>query len=105
VASGLAGRLFLARVSRVGATYTFTSRCFVRLIGQYVSTDSNPALYLQPTPARSGSFSGSALVAYKINWQSVMYAGCGDDRNVSEAGRLQPADRQVFVKLSYALQR
>jgi hypothetical protein len=104
-ASGLSGRLFLARVSRVGATYIFTSRCFVRVIGQYVSTDSNPALYLQATPPRSGSFSASALLAYKINWQSVMYAGYGDDRNLSDAGRLQPADRQVFVKLSYAFQK
>ncbi len=46
-------RLFTARVSRLRATYTFTARTFVRVIGQYVSTDSDPLLY---PSARDGSF-------------------------------------------------
>jgi len=97
--------LFTARVDRVRANYTFTARSFIRLIGQYVSTDRDPALFLHPSPAHDGFFSGSVLFAYKINWQSVMFFGYGDDRTLDEQRRLQKADRQIFVKLSYAFQR
>jgi hypothetical protein len=45
------------------------------------------------------------LVAYKLNWQSVMFVGYGDDRELTGEQRLAKLDRQVFVKLSYALQR
>jgi len=54
---------------------------------------------------RSGTFSGSALFAYKINWQSVMFIGYGDERELADGRRLQPSERQFFVKLSYAFQR
>jgi len=103
--AGVSRPLFTARVSRVRANYTFTARSFVRLIGQYVSTDRDPALYLQPTPAHDGFFSGSVLFAYKINWQSVMFFGYGDDRTLDEQLRLQQSDRQLFVKVSYAFQK
>jgi hypothetical protein len=102
---GVSRPLFTARVERVRANYTFTARSFVRLIGQYVSTDRDPALYLQSTAAHDGVFSGSALLAYKINWQSVLFVGYGDDRALDEQQRLQPSDRQIFVKLSYAFQK
>jgi len=50
-------------------------------------------------------FGGSALFAYKLNWQSVMFVGYGDDRELSDQRRLEHLDRQFFVKLSYAFQR
>jgi hypothetical protein len=98
-------RLLTERVSRVRATYTFTPRMFARLIGQYISTTRTPSLFVSGVDARSGSFSGSALFAYKINWQSVMFVGYGDARELADASRLQPTERQFFVKLSYAFQR
>jgi len=98
-------RLFSARVSRLRTTYTFTSRLFVRGVAQYVSTDRDPSLYLSEVAARSGAFSGSALFAYKLNWQSVMFVGYGDDRTLTDEHRLEKADRQFFVKISYAFQR
>ena len=98
-------RLFLARVSRVRGTYTFTSRLFVRGIAQYVSTDRDRSLYTVDTAAKSASFGGSALLAYKLNWQSVMFVGYGDDRELTSDERLAPLDREFFIKLSYAFQR
>jgi hypothetical protein len=103
--AGVSRPLFTARVERLRANYTFTARSFVRVIGQYVSTDRDPALFLRPSPAHDGFFSGSVLFAYKINWQSVMFFGYGDDRTLDEQRRLQKFDRQVFVKVSYAFQR
>ena len=55
-------RLFTAQVERLRMTYTFTSRCFVRLIGQYQETTRDPSLYdgrsatrTAPSPAPSSS--------------------------------------------------
>lgn len=110
LATGPRVRLFTQRVSRLKTTYTFTSRMFVRVIGQYVATTRDPALYLSAVDARSGDFGGSALFAYKINWQSVLFVGYTDDRELSEQQapqiqRLAPLDRQFFVKWSYAFQK
>jgi hypothetical protein len=99
-------RLFTASVDRLRATYTFTSRAFLRVIGQYVATRRDPSLYASAVAPKSGSFSGSALFAYKLNWQTVLFVGYGDNRDLDEAGaHLAPVDRQFFVKLSYAFQR
>jgi hypothetical protein len=98
-------RLFTQRVDRVKGTYAFTSRVFARVIAQYVETTRDSALYVDSVGARSGTFGGSALFAYKINWQSVMFVGYGDDRELSDQRRLEQQDRQFFIKLSYAFQR
>ncbi len=100
-----ARRLFTQRVSRAKGTYTFTSRMFVRVIGQWVTTSRDAALYVDTVDAREETFGGSALFAYKINWQSVMFIGYGDTRELADQRDLRPLDRQVFVKLSYAFQR
>jgi hypothetical protein len=104
-AAGISQPLYTSRVQRVRSNYTFTSRSFIRVIGQYVSTDRDPALFLAPQSAHDGFFSGSVLFAYKINWQSVMFFGYGDDRTLDEQRRLQKFDRSLFLKVSYAFQR
>jgi hypothetical protein len=99
-------RLFLARVSRLRGTYTFTARLFARGIVQYVSTTRDASLYIDPaTVPREGTLSAQALLSYKLNWQSVMFVGYGDDRDLSDQNQLVKSGRQVFVKLSYAFQR
>ena len=103
--AGLSQSIFTARVQRVKANYTFTARSFVRVIGQYVSTDRDPVMYLSPTTAHDGEFNGSVLFAYKLNWQSVMFVGYGDARELNDRSQLQKSGRQVFVKLSYAFQK
>jgi hypothetical protein len=102
----LSGRtIFLARVSRAKATYTFTARSFVRFIAQYVDTTRDPLLFGFPVTGREGQLTGTALFAYKINWQSVMFVGCGDDREYTPGRPLTPAGHSLFVKLSYAFQK
>jgi hypothetical protein len=75
------------------------------IIGQYVATSRDPLLFVSNVDTRSGTFSGSALFAYKLNGQSVMFVGYGDNREMSDARRVEKLDRQFFVKLSYAFQR
>ncbi len=102
---GRRGRLFTADVARLRATYTFTARAYLRLIGQWVETDRDPSLYTFEVAATEGGFSGSALFGYRLNWQTVVFLGYGDDRTLVEADRLEPAGRELFLKVSYAFQR
>jgi len=100
------GRLFLAQVERLRASYSFSSRSFIRLIGQYVQTTRAPGLYTFAVNPKSNDVNLSALFAYKLNWQTVVYAGYGDDQRYSNVtGELEHSGRQAFAKVSYALQR
>src|SRR3984893_8075621 len=49
-------RLYSANVERLKATYSFSAKSLVRIIGQYVSTDRNVALYTFPITAHDGAF-------------------------------------------------
>ncbi len=104
-ADGRRGRLFTARVERLRATYTFNARAFLRLIGQWVKTERDPSLYGFEIAGTEGGFSGSALFGYKLNWQTVLFVGYGDERTLLETDRLEPASRELFLKVSYAVQR
>ena len=102
---GLEGRLFTAQVERLRATWTFNSRSFLRLIGQYVETKRDPALYTFATSPKDATLNGSALFAYKLNWQTVMYAGFGDEHALEVVtDKLEANSRQLFAKVSYAWQ-
>src|SRR5687767_13193581 len=94
-----------AQIERLKATYTFSARSLLRLIGQYVETDRDPGLYTFPVPGTDGSFAGSALYSYKLNWQTVLFLGYGDDRLLTERRDLVGTRRSVFFKISYAVQR
>ena len=91
--------------SRYFAIWTFSARSYLRLIGQYVKTDRDPTLYSSAVNASDGETSLSALLAYKLNWQTVLYLGYADTRTFDDADRLQPAERQAFFKISYAFRR
>jgi Domain of unknown function (DUF5916) len=102
---GRRGRLFTACVERLRATYTFSARTFLRLIGQWVETERDPSLYTFAIAPIEGGFSGSALFAYKLNWQTVLFLGYGDERALVAEDRLEPTGRELFLKVSYAFQR
>lgn len=103
---GIKGRLFTARVERLRATLSFSARSFLRMIGQYTETRRDPDRYTFAVGEKDASFSGSALFAYKLNWQTVLFAGYGDERLFdAESDRLETASRQLFTKISYAWQR
>jgi len=100
------GRLFTAQVERVRATYTFNSKMFVRGIVQNVRTNRNQELFLNSINQHSGNVTSSLLFAYKLNWQTLLFLGIGDERDVEvDINKLQPASRQLFMKVSYAFQR
>jgi len=91
-------RVYTARVERLKAIYSFSARSLVRLIGQYIDTETAGGIH-------DGSFLGSVLYSYKLNWQTVLFAGYGDDRLLTPENRLLRANRSFFLKVSYAVQR
>lgn len=103
--SGPMRRLFTARAERVKAIWTFSARSFLRLIGQWSRTVRDPLLYGFPVPGEEGAFAASALFSFKLNWQSVLFVGYGDDREIDADGSLEPSSRELFLKVSYAFQR
>ncbi len=101
-------RLFTSQIERVRATYTFNSRMFVRAIVQNTRTNLDRALYERPpeSPQHVGDLATQFLYAYKLNWQTVMYVGISDLREVEfQEGDFEASERQLFMKLSYAFQR
>lgn len=103
---GAKGRVFTDTVERLRAQYNFNARVFMRLIGQYVETERDPDLYTSDVEAKEAAFSGSALLAYQLNWQTVIYLGYSDGRSyLADTDTLEAADRQLFLKISYAWQR
>ena len=103
--AGRSSRLFTAEIERLKATCNFDARTFVRVIAQYASTRRAPRLYDSAVDRRSASFSGSALFGYRVNWQSVIFVGYGDEREKTTAAELAPVGRALFLKISYAWQR
>jgi hypothetical protein len=104
---GISGdRLFTSQIERFRAQYTFTSRMFVRGIVQNSRTNRDVELYGGGVSQHSGDLASQVLFAYKLNWQTVLYAGYGDLREVTAGeGDLEPSNRQFFTKVSYAFQR
>jgi hypothetical protein len=106
----VSGRLFTADVARLRGVYNFNARTWLRLIGEWQETERDPSLYTFEVPARDAGFATSALFAYKLNWQTVLYFGVGEEHlllenETFERADLEPAGREVFLKISYAFQR
>ena len=99
------GRLFTADIARTKLSYSFTAKSMLRAIAQYEAVDRETSRYLSTVPRHSGTLLGSLLFSYRLNWQTVVFAGYGDDQVVNQRADLQPSRRTFFVKLSYALQR
>jgi len=98
-------RLYTADVDRLKATIVFTSRSLARVIVQHSNTDRTTWLYTDPVSPRDADFTLSALYGYRLNWQTTFYVGFGDYRLLDETDRMQPTQRSVFMKASYAFQR
>ncbi len=80
------------------------ARSWLRLVGEWQKIERDPGLYTFAVRPTSADFAGSAVFAYKLNWQTVLFLGLGDERSEDPNGQLQPLGRQAFFKLSYAFQ-
>lgn len=100
-----AGRLYTARISDLRLYYQFSVRTQVRLITQYQDVTRAPQLYTDSVDAHSRNWASQVLFSYKVNPQTVIYAGYANGyQNDDQRDSLFINQRTVFFKLSYAWQ-
>lgn len=99
------GNLFTANVAQVKTTYNFTSRMFIRVIGQFERIQRNADLYYNPVQSSEGDISTSVLYGYRFHWQTAIYAGYSDDRVLEPEHGYQHNGNHFFFKLAYAFER
>jgi hypothetical protein len=98
------GRLYRANLTQARVVYNLSVRSFVRAIVQYTDITRNPALYTYETEAHSTRLFTQFLFSYKLNPQTVVFAGYSDNYSGGEApaADLRRQNRTFFVKLGYA---
>jgi hypothetical protein len=96
--------VFSAKLTDLRLTWQFNLRSFVRLTLQSQDIERNVQLYNNRLTDPSTSSLGSQLLySYKLNPQTVLFAGYSDRRIEDDlTGSLDQSDRTRFLKLSYA---
>jgi hypothetical protein len=96
------GRLYQANLAQLKAIYHINVRTFVRAILQYTDISRDPDLYLFPVESRTRRFFSQYLFSFKLNPQTVIFAGYSDNAAAARSNDLQQQNRTFFVKLGYA---
>ncbi|MDQ7087568.1 MAG: hypothetical protein Q9Q13_06790 [Acidobacteriota bacterium] len=94
--------LFQAHLTNARVVYHLGLRTFVRAIVQRTAITREPRLYTFPVDARSRRLFVQYLFSYKVNPQTVVFAGYSDTRLGDDSVDQLRADRTFFVKLGYA---
>ncbi len=98
----VAGRLFEANLSQLRLIYNINVRTFVRTIFQWQEVESDPALFSFPVEPQTEELFTQLLFSYKVNPQTVIFAGYSENRFGLQNVSLTQTDRTFFLKLGYA---
>jgi len=96
------GRLYRANLTQFRMLYHLNVRTFVRAILQYTDITRDPSLYTFAVDGHSRKLFSQYLFSYKLNPQTVLFAGYSDNAQASQSADLQRQDRTFFIKLGYA---
>jgi hypothetical protein len=96
------GRLYRANLTQFRVLYHLNVRTFVRAILQYTDITRDPSLYTFAVDGHSRKLFSQYLFSYKLNPQTVLFAGYSDNALASQSADLQRQDRTFFIKLGYA---
>jgi hypothetical protein len=96
------GRLYRANLAQLKAVYHLNVRTFVRAILQYTDISRDADLYVFPVASRTRRFFSQYLFSFKLNPQTVVFAGYSDNSAAVTGNDLQQQNRTFFVKLGYA---
>ncbi|CCQ12259.1 FIG01056734: hypothetical protein [Pseudoalteromonas luteoviolacea B = ATCC 29581] len=96
-------QVYTANLSDVRFTYQFDIHSYIRLAVIYTDIERNQANYIRNVDAKYKGFTTQLLYSYKLNPQTVFFAGFGDsgfeDDQLTDITR---DTRSVFAKFSYA---
>lgn len=96
------GRLYEANLAQARVVYQFTANMFARVIVQYLNLARDPHLYEDAVAASEAHVFTQLLFSYKLNPQTVAFAGYSDNRDGEDRLDLLSRDRTFFVKLGYS---
>jgi hypothetical protein len=96
------GKVFEVNLTQMRLIYQFNVRTFVRTIVQYQDLQRDPSLYLRPVRPEQEDLFGQFLFSYKLNPQTVLFAGYTDTRFGLQGVDLTQTDRTFFLKVGYA---
>ena len=95
--------LFTANLTDARISYLFNTRSFVRLAVIYRDIERNPDNYIDDVNESYKGFSTQFLYSYKVNPQTVFFAGYSDNGyQDDDLTKIEKTDRSVFLKMSYA---
>lgn len=95
------GELYRALVAELRSFYHFNVRSYLRLILQRTHVLYHPELYQDPPNRRTTRTTAQVLFAYKLNPQSLVFAGYSTNMRGDEHTANVAMGRTVFLKLSY----
>ncbi len=96
------GRLLEANLTEARFVYQFNVRTFARAIFQYRDIERDPDLFVAAVEPEFEQLFTQLLFSYKLNAQTVLFAGYSENRQGAIDFDLTQSDRTFFVKLSYA---
>ena len=95
--------VFTANLTDLRLSYQFSVRSFVRLALIYSDISRNPANNIGVVEAREKTLGSQLLYSYKLNPQTLFFAGYSDSAyQDDELTSLERDQRSVFMKFSYA---
>ncbi len=95
------GELYRALVADLRSFYHFNVRSYLRLVVQRTQVLHHSELYQQPPNRRNTSTTAQVLFAYKLNPQSLVFAGYSTNMRGNEQKTYVTMGRTIFFKLSY----
>ncbi|WP_168204254.1 carbohydrate binding family 9 domain-containing protein [Aliikangiella coralliicola] len=99
------GDLFDAKVLNFRLTYQIDVRSLLRFTVQGLDIKRTPGLYLDDVDAREKSLNTQLLYSYKINPQTLFFAGYSDQGyQDDDLDSIKKTGRSLFMKFSYAWQ-
>jgi hypothetical protein len=96
------GRLFTANLTQLKLVYQLNVRAFARVILQNTTIRQNAAVAADDVEPEERSVFSQALLSYKLNAQTAVYAGYSDDQFGLENVDLTRTGRTFFFKIGYA---
>lgn len=95
--------VYSANLTDVRLTYQFNINSYLRLAIVNTNISRNPNNYINEVDATYKSLSTQLLYSYKLNPQTVFFAGYSDHGfQDDDLSKIIKDDKRIFMKFSYA---
>jgi len=97
------GELFNLTIDDLRFVYQFDGKSFIRLTSQYFIQESDPSLFNFAIEEKEESLNLELLYSYKLNTQTVFFAGYNSGRARPNAIlKLKEQEKTAFLKFTYS---